>query len=233
MNKKIIEKVKKLLSLAESSNENEAKLATIKANELIISHNLTMQEINDNIDYIENIHEDFSRASLETKFIHQIINNHFFVEVIYFKSYNLVNGKYKSNTKVLFVGESSNVQIASYVADFLKIKFKELWNKNKKEFSWDVSCKQSYYAGLCYGLCDQLNKVKMKVENERGLVVVNDIKIKEFLSKKHGKLGQRGTDFSVRNTIVYSNGIDHGKEIKISRGINDKSGFSGYIGKDL
>jgi len=51
MNKKILEKIQKLLSLATSDNEHEAKAAMDKANALLVKHNLSMQEAKENLEY--------------------------------------------------------------------------------------------------------------------------------------------------------------------------------------
>ena len=42
MDEKLIEKIKKLLALSESSNENEAKIAMLKAQELLAKHKLSI-----------------------------------------------------------------------------------------------------------------------------------------------------------------------------------------------
>lgn len=57
--KSIMEKIQKLLSLANSDNENEAKMATARANELLIKYNLNLQQIEDHQnDYMVQTIED-------------------------------------------------------------------------------------------------------------------------------------------------------------------------------
>ena len=45
MDNKVVERIKKLLSLASSPNEHEAKMAAEKANELLLRFNLTASEV--------------------------------------------------------------------------------------------------------------------------------------------------------------------------------------------
>ena len=54
LNDQIIERIQKLLSLANSDNENEAQLAASKANELLTKYNLSLQEVEGiNLEYSE------------------------------------------------------------------------------------------------------------------------------------------------------------------------------------
>ena len=81
---KILNKVKKLMSLAQSDNEHEAKLATIKANRLLQEHNLNIH------DHIDNSQETFLIRALSCKKVagkHQAIYkilHHFFVALSFF-----------------------------------------------------------------------------------------------------------------------------------------------------
>lgn len=45
MDTKIIDRIKKLLALAESDNESEAKLAMERANELLLRYNLSSSQV--------------------------------------------------------------------------------------------------------------------------------------------------------------------------------------------
>lgn len=48
MNENVIVKIKKLLSLSQSQNENEAKLALLKAQELMLRYDISAEKINEN-----------------------------------------------------------------------------------------------------------------------------------------------------------------------------------------
>ena len=45
MDIKVVEKIKKLLALSESSNEHEAKVSLLKAQELLAKHKLSLKEV--------------------------------------------------------------------------------------------------------------------------------------------------------------------------------------------
>ena len=63
MDEKLIEKIKKLLALSESSNENEAKIAMLKAQELLAKHKLSIKEIKDYKIADDSIREKISSIS--------------------------------------------------------------------------------------------------------------------------------------------------------------------------
>ena len=45
MNKEVIEKIKKLLALSESSNEHESSTAMLQVQKLLVKHKLSMKEV--------------------------------------------------------------------------------------------------------------------------------------------------------------------------------------------
>ena len=119
----IARKIKKLLSLAESSNIHESTLATKRANELLAKHQL------------ENIDEHDEELVLATAFegkkvtgkaraIDEILRE-FFVNPVF--SYS------QKSVKLEISGARQNVEIAQYVAGFLNNHLEELWNFHKKE----------------------------------------------------------------------------------------------------
>lgn len=63
MDIKIVERIKKLLALSESSNEHEAQLAMLKAQELLVKHKLTIKEVKEFKVYNSEIKEKISSVS--------------------------------------------------------------------------------------------------------------------------------------------------------------------------
>ena len=127
------EKIKKLLSLAESSNQHEAKLALEKAYTLMHEYNFSLQEINDvQFDY-GSINIQRNRKSVEDKFIMGILINYFFVRVV-----NQHNGN------VEFSGKPDNVLVAYDLYSFLTQSFKDCWKLERKRNDFPTDYKQSF-----------------------------------------------------------------------------------------
>lgn len=215
---KISEKIQKLLSLATSSNENEAKLAAQKANELMIKYNLQMSDLREEADYDIFVVEEGVRMPVELKFIGGILVKHFFVELI------------KGRGCLRMIAEKQNLENGRYLYDFLTRTFKECWANYKKETKCDNSLKQTYYLGLYRGLDEKLSATRKKVESEYGLVVVKDEKLQDFISEQFGKTRSEGrTSVQNRDENAYSSGKADGANITIRKGISSSSESGRYL----
>ena len=163
----IYKKIEKLLSLAQSDNENEAKLAAQRANELLVRHNLKITDLK-TTDYTTEDIETVQRKSTETTFIDPLLGQYFFVKMIHTKE--RVDRKIFSTVRM--IGTPENIAIAMYVRSFLIRSFKECWKSYKKETGATIKSRQAFFMGLYQGLGHQLKDTKTKVEQETGLVVV-------------------------------------------------------------
>lgn len=221
MDKKIVEKIAKLLSLANSENQHEAELAANKANELLIKHNLRAADVAVS-DYEKQSVIETTRMHKHYHFILIILKRHFFVDVVTSRQRQI------EKTLVYLVGKPENVAIASYTFNFLVNTFERLWLKYKRENKAHITVKESYMSGLFRGLNEQLENNKKRVEKEEGLVVVGDKKLQEaidhlFSGVKSGKKVKS----NIRCDRANSHGFQEGQKIKISRGLQDSSGPSG------
>lgn len=212
---KISEKIKKLLSLATSSNENEAKLASEKANELLIKHNLNMSELKEESNYKNNRVVE-GRQSVEDKFICNILQKHFFIQIV------------KSKGGLHFLGEETNVEIAEYMYDYLKNTFKACFKQYREETGSKVGAKQSYYMGLYKGLNEQLTIKRQNVENETGLVVVKDGELTKYMRDQFGRLRGGGNQrINAGDQAARESGQEKGATMRIRKGLNSSTGSTG------
>lgn len=162
---KILEKVKKLLSLAESSNSHEAELATLKANALLLRHNLDYLK-----DRVEPIYMDrlLSRKRKDSKItaIYSILK-HFIVKPV------ISQGK---DTCCLEVsGSLTNVKLAGYVASFLDRELEVLWEEARRNHGLTgLQAKNSFFLGVAEGFDEKMKMTKASYsqEDSRALTVV-------------------------------------------------------------
>lgn len=221
MDKKLLQKIKKLLSLANSDNEHEAKLAMDMANELLVKHNISMQQASESLEYEKNKLDEISRKSVEDKFIHVILKNYFFVKIVSSRS------RVENKTTIYVLGTDTNVQIATYVYSYLKLTFKSLFSDYKKTTGCKANARQSYYSGLFDGICEQLEKTKRTVEQKEGLVVVDDKALQRYTLGAFKNLKTRSSSYALRDGQAVKEGAKDGKNIRISKGIssNGKAGL--------
>lgn len=228
LNEKIIDKIKKLLSLATSDNEHEARMAAEKANEILLRHNISMSQVEASEEDFENtILEEKSRLSVEDKFVQSIVSRFFFVKFIH------NHGHKKVVLNIL--GDLTNVQIGTYTYQFLQRKFKELWLEYKRKTDCGCSAKQSYYYGLYTGLIHQLDIQRTKIVQEKesnstALVLVNNA-LSKYLKEQYPNArilgGSRTIPTNDRNAVTA--GTTDGKNIRIQRGVESKGEQIKYL----
>ena len=218
----IIEKIKKLLSLANSPNENEAKLAASKANEMLVKHNISMQTVQEsNFEYIiQSVEEERARIDHYEVLILMLLRKHYFVE-IGIKSGKRIEGmKYFSKSLQIF-GRPENVEVAGYVYSYLRQTFPVLWREFKKNTGANVSAKKSYYIGLSEGISEVLEKTRLHVEQETGLMVINDKKLEA--ANKARCNGNHTVSSGNVNQSAKAHGYEHGKNVRIAKPITSQS----------
>lgn len=227
MDKSIIEKIQKLLQLANSPNESEARSATNKANELLIKYNLSLQSIIDHESEYEK--QELVTSGLTLKphqsMITTLLQEYFFVKVIIGSDFvGHSSGKWGNQRaqyrKVIsLVGTEENCRIATYIFAYLNDVYPKLWkdyfDRNSRVEGRD---KRSYYSGLTSGISKMLKQTKWRVENETGLVVIDDPGLVKAVEKiTTGTYG--GTSNANINREVERDGLRDGQKISLRKPI--------------
>lgn len=227
MNDKLYDKIAKLLALATSPNEHEARLAAEKANALLIRHNLSAQEIRAHTEtaYVENsVPMGCPNLRVEDKYVADIIRKHFFCRPC-FVGAKTINGIYQR--QILFIGEATNAKVAAFVYEFLFRKFRELWTAYRIANAAPMRARQAYYLGLSDGLDIQLTARRKIIETEMALTVVPDRKLDAHL-RSMSKTQQARVPGQLDEDAIRA-GVEQGKNLRISRGIEEKTSASGGV----
>ncbi|MBF0299640.1 MAG: DUF2786 domain-containing protein, partial [Oligoflexia bacterium] len=224
---KIIAKVKKLLALTQSSNQHEAELATLKANQLLIKYNLkdALDHFDDNMNSLKNEIENYAyvkrvlsakRTSAKMRAILAILRN--------FLVYPILN--YGDGVVDLEVtGSRTNVLLADYVASFLDRELDYLWEQVQKENHQmrGIRHKNSFMFGISEGYNAKMLKANEQYDkkDQRALIL-----LKEDLTKKikmsYGRLGSVKSS----STIAHDSrelGRKAGNNLNIHSGIGDNN----------
>lgn len=220
MKNEIIEKIKKLLALANSDNQAEAELAAQRAQAMLVKYNLTMSEVDKKAEEYERVEFDQNRKrqSKDTFFIQRLLVKFFFVDIVIRHERGF--GQRTSFKITTMLGKSHNIAIAKDVSDFLHSAFKNLWVEYKKQTGCDLKSKDSFYLGLYNGLSEQLEANKVKVEQEVGLVVVPDAGLIEFKKQQFPRLKFKNLNMNRLDSSAKDAGHAQGKALKISRSLN-------------
>jgi hypothetical protein len=215
----VIEKIKKLLSLANSSNEHEAALAAAHAQRLLSEHNLGMADIDsshkpDKADRIE-----LEAAKNLPKWLRHLsagVCSAFDCQAIH----------HPSNGKLTFIGVGADAQVAAYTFTFLVRTVKSLCSAYMRQHAGTTMTarnrelmRQSYYLGVVSTITSRLADQKAATPVTTGaLVPVKDALIKQAMNE----IGNIRTMHSRRSYVhseAYFKGQNDGRQVGIQQGV--------------
>ncbi|MBI5484907.1 MAG: DUF2786 domain-containing protein [Deltaproteobacteria bacterium] len=219
----VIEKIKKLLALANSCNEHEAALAASHAQRLLAEYNLAMADI-------EAAHKPDKADQVETavsktlpKWMRHLsagVSSAFDCQAVHHPAFG----------KLTFIGVGADVQIAAYTFSYLDRTIRKLCgNYMKRNVSSNIAARhrelmrQSYYLGAVSTINLRLREQKVQTPVTSGALVP----VKEGLIRQAmNEIGTVRTMYSRRsyiNSEAYSSGQNDGRLIGIHRGISAPS----------
>lgn len=222
-NSPIIEKIKKLLALADSSNEHEAALAAGHAQRLLSEHNLAMADIEaahkpDRADKI-----DTAVAKSLPKWLRHLsggVSSAFDCQAIH----NPAAGR------LTFIGVGADVQIAAYTFAYLERTIRTLCSAYIKGHIDSTTAnrhrelmRQSYYLGAVSTITARLREQKTRTPVTSGaLVPVKEGLIRQTLNEI-GNVRTMRSRRSYVNGDAYDRGRTDGSEVGLHRGISNAS----------
>lgn len=212
VSKNVVDKIRKLLALANSSNEHEAGVASKMAHDLVLKHNISMASVKAaTAEFVVDSERAKKRQPVEQKFVSQILRDHFFVRTI-------IN---KGTWELLFIGRPENVEVAKYVRDFLIRAFKDLYTIEAKKQGWTYGRnRNAFYLGVYKGLDEKLRAQKeARITKETGAaLIVTDKALTAFIHSELGKVRDHNPRIAGDREAVET-GREHGRNLNIARGL--------------
>lgn len=208
----VLRKVQKLMALSQSGNPNEAELAMIKAQELLLKHNMDSS-------YLESLDEDqvlLKRIMQQKKedgkmrAIARILES-FFVSVVYRKAAGFVC--------LEILGDPTNVEIAEYVVGYLSCELDLLWKHSGLK---GMIAKNSFFHGIAKGYCTKIDALKRSYDSSTShALMVIEKKLTHAKALVYPKLFQSK---SSRNHCPGSSALGEaaGKSLTINPGLKNK-----------
>jgi Protein of unknown function (DUF2786)/SprT-like family len=237
---RIIEKIRKLLALAESSNDHEARLAMETAGRLLKKHNLRElgKETEKNYVYAI-INRKRKRIEEHQRRIVKILTQFFYVKALCSSMYDpLENETYK--TFEIF-GKKENVEIAKYCYHFLEQKLALLWQCHHMKCRGNKRlAKKSYYLGLLQGFhdklldqeknatkCDRPGELRSLTESE--LIIAGDSELDRFVRARYPRLAKRSGRGVKIYKEIFNTGVDAGRDLVFHKAIRSNTGNVGNL----
>jgi len=177
----VLDRIAKLLALAESPNEHEAQAAMSAAQRLMLKYNIESVLQGGRSAYtIRHLGTPTGRVPESQRILASILSDFFFVQVIWVPVWRPLENKRGSVLEVC--GTIENLELAEYVHAFLAHTGDRLWRDYKRRTG--SGKRENFVAGVMTGFRDRLLRERKKSEHE-GLVWVGDGDLQAFLRRRH------------------------------------------------
>jgi hypothetical protein len=224
---KMVERISRLLALAESPNRHEAEAAMAAAQRLMLRHNLEADRAHAARDYcFLHLGRPSGRVSEHERLVAMILGKHFFVDVIWIPVYRALEGRRGSVLEIC--GTRANTAIAEYVHGFLFETSHRLWSEHKRARSISSDReRRSYLAGVMTGFADKLDQQASKSRSE-GLVWLRDGDLEAYFRRRHPHV--RNVRYAGRRrTDAWARGREAGRAIVLHKPVSSAATSRGKL----
>jgi predicted SprT family Zn-dependent metalloprotease len=214
---KIVERVARLLALAESPNVHEAEAAASAAQRLMLKYNVTLQKEAGSRGYaFAHVGRATGRVSESERILAMVLGKHFFVEVIWVPVYRALEGKRGSVLELC--GSPANLAMAEYVHSYLTDTAERLWMDHRASSGVRGNRdRRTYLAGVMSGFAEKLSRQAVS-SREEGLVWVKDADLAHYFRGRHPHV--RHVRYAGnRKNEAFARGRDAGRRIVLRRGM--------------
>jgi hypothetical protein len=231
---RLIERIARLLALAESPNQHEAEAAAMAAQRLMLKHNLQARlqvrletRRGAGGDYgFRHLGKPTGRVTEAERLVAMVLGKHFFVEVIWVPVYRALEGKRGSVLEIC--GTRANLDMAEYVHGFLLRTAERLWEDHKRAaFLRGNRDRRTFLAGVMSGFAEKLGGQAQRSRAE-GLVWVKDADLSGFLRARHPHIRHVRHSGAQRNE-AFSHGRRAGHAIVLHRGVHGAATSRGKL----
>ncbi len=221
---KILIRVKKLMSLAQSQNQHEAEAAMAKAHELISKYNVDLLARDSNRHFVSVFVGDPAlRHFREDYYLSNLLQEYYFVCGIWVPAYVLQ--KSKMGRVLEISGTVQNIRIASYLHDFIKHFIDAQWDRYNKKKGFNRYRKTDFAVGIIEGFRSKLElqtAQKKEIGNPRHLMKIQDPLLQKHIKYRYPHTSSiRGRSLK-NDKRIFKDGINIGKDLVIHKGISKR-----------
>lgn len=214
---RLLERVSKLLSLAQGGDRHEAETAMSVAQRLMLKYNLehAAQPVSHGYRFVH-LGRPTGRVMEADRLLAALLAEHFFVEVIWVPVWRPLEGKRGSVLEVC--GTEENIEFATYVHAFLLDTSERLWTEYRHDRGLKGNAeRREFIAGVMSGFRDQLKRDKTR-QKKQGLVWLGDADLTQFFKRRHPHVRWlRGT--AKLRQMSYADGREAGRHINLKKPI--------------
>ena len=207
-----LDRIRKLLALAASSNQHEAEIAMRRAHELMLRHNI--DAIGNTEGYeVRHVGDPLKRGNRVETEVMLLLGEFFFVKVIRVPVYVAHAGKTGNVYEI--AGTRANVEMAEHVYEFMLATADRLWRANRTDARVrNGRDRLAYQAGVVRGFRDKLSAERKELRGT-GLVWVGDGDLDRFYRSRHPRITTRRS--SVRMGGAHAAGREAGRTVVLHK----------------
>jgi hypothetical protein len=239
---RILEKVRKLLALASSSNEHEALLAMERVRELYAKYNLENAQSESMFFHVIICDGKKRMESWQQKAM-SILMEHFFVKVITFRQFDPPSSE--RHFAIELIGTRENVWMAEYVYYFLQNHSQMLVQNMIETYGKDFGRieRSSYRLGILNGFDEKLRRAERVDEPNHsphqrpGLTLIGQAlakfkrnpKLENYLGQIYPRLSSRRRSSHIVDDTAFAAGRQAGRSITLNKPLTQQSGNQGKL----
>jgi len=213
----VLERIAKLLALAESPNEHEAQAAMNAAQRLMLKYNIDAASHPQRAASFRHLGKPSGRISESERILATILSEHFFVDAIWVPVWRPAEGRRGSVLEIC--GRLPNLEMAEYVYAFLTSTSERLWNEYRRAHGIRRNAaRRAFLAGVMSGFRSKLADQAAR-DTADGLVWVGDADVEQYFKQRHPRV--RWTrHVSSRGSSAHREGAEAGRRIVLHRGVS-------------
>lgn len=215
----LLDKIRKLMTLAEKGDEHEAEVALAKAAEIMGKYGIEKEDVDDDGKYVTiSIGKPFKTSSSENAYMSSLLNQFFSVRTI---TGQVVDSHTGDTSKITYIcGTTVHVKIASYVYDAIQSHIELAWLKYCKDNFVNSSLvrrRRDFAIGALQSLIEKLSG-ELEHTETMALIHVGDADLEKYYHRRFPYIVTT-THRSQRDQNAFNAGVSAGKNMNIHDGI--------------
>jgi hypothetical protein len=225
---RIVERVRKLLALAGSPNEHEARAAMAAAQRLMLKHNLEVAGRAGARYGFRHLGKPSGRIPEPERILAGLLGEHFFVEGIWVPVWRPLEGRRGLVLEVC--GTPENLELAAHVHGFMLGTADRLWRDWRRAHRAPLRDRRAFQSGVMAGFRETLSRQAERNRAE-ALIWVGDADLRRYHRRRHPHIRSSSYTVSPRTTANEA-GRAAGRTVVLHRPI-ERRGEPGAGGRHL
>lgn len=211
---RVLERISKLLALAQSDNQHEAESAMKAAQALMLKHNLADAPQTARVYGFRHLGRPTGRVQEHERGLAALLTTHFFVDAIWVPSYRADVGK--TGTVLEVIGTDANLALSEYVYSFMMGTAERLWKAHQQRHRIRSNRdRRPFLAGVMAGFREKLDE-GAREQKSAGLVWVKDGQLDTYFRKRHPRIRNVRYGTSSREA-AHGSGREAGRHIVLHK----------------